>query len=117
MLAILKAGGAYVPLDPSYPKDRLALIIDDAGLEMIICHSSQLSSLPEHNIDLISIDTDWENIDNENDANPPSASNGDSLAYIIYTSGSTGKPKGVCVPHKAVNRLVNKHQLCFTGSK
>jgi len=30
ILAVLKAGGAYVPLDPSYPKDRLAYILEDA---------------------------------------------------------------------------------------
>ena len=106
MLAILKTGGAYVPLDPGHPKERLKLMIEDAGLKIIITHSAQLASLPRHMINPVAVDRDREQIARHVDDDPTPAADGDSLAYVIYTSGSTGKPKGVCITHKAVNRLV-----------
>ncbi len=106
MVAILKAGGAYVPLDPSYPKERLALMIEDAQLNIVISHSEFVQALPACGFTMIRIDGDWPAIMAERDTNPLLAANGDDFAYIIYTSGSTGKPKGVCVTHKAISRLV-----------
>ena len=115
MLAILKAGCAYVPLDPSHPKERLALIIEDAGLKTVICHTTHQASLPPHMSDQLIMDRDWPRIATLSDDNPTPAADGDCLAYVIYTSGSTGKPKGVCIPHKAVNRLVtNTNYIALT---
>src|SRR5262249_23903719 len=36
LLAILKAGGAYVPLDPAHPAERLAFLLEDARLRVIV---------------------------------------------------------------------------------
>lgn len=40
LLAVLKAGGAYVPLDPAYPADRLAYMINDSGIGLLLTQSS-----------------------------------------------------------------------------
>ncbi|MFB8791841.1 MAG: amino acid adenylation domain-containing protein [Potamolinea sp.] len=105
MLGILKAGGAYVPLDHSYPDERLSLMIEDAGISVLLTHSSSvLTTLG--NFVVVCLDRDWELIAQEGEKNLESNAVADNLAYVIYTSGSTGKPKGVAVPHKAVTRLV-----------
>ena len=46
LLGVLKAGGAYVPLDPAYPRDRLALVIVDAELPLILTQRSLRDLLP-----------------------------------------------------------------------
>ena len=104
-LAILKAGGAYVALDPEYPKERLAFMLEDAGVAVILTRRRLLKTLPEHPV-RVCMDTNRQEIARENQENPRSKASAHDLAYVIYTSGSTGKPKGVAVPHRAVNRLV-----------
>ncbi len=100
LLGILKAGGAYVPLDPSYPEARIAYMVADAGLPLILSHGDLTSSAQF-------APGAWVDVD---DPEIQKASSGDvrqefrpeNPAYVIYTSGSTGKPKGVEVPHRAV---------------
>lgn len=107
MLGIMKAGAAFVPLDPEYPADRIAYMIEDAGIQTVISQpnhqdflkdaltsqasihwincfepSSSSSSTPKNHHDITILDSD--------------------LAYIMYTSGSTGKPKGVQIEHAAL---------------
>jgi amino acid adenylation domain-containing protein len=106
LLGILKAGGAYVPLDPTYPKDRLAFMLDDTNVSVILTDTVSLSSLPRASARAICLDRDWEQIAREPRNNPTNQNTADSLAYVIYTSGSTGTPKGVAVAQRAVNRLV-----------
>jgi amino acid adenylation domain-containing protein len=106
LLGILKAGGAYVPLDPSYPKERLAFMLEDSRVEVLLTQERMLGSLPEHGGRVVCLDRDWPRIEEESGANLPGGGGGDELAYVIYTSGSTGIPKGVAVSHRAVNRLV-----------
>ncbi|RCJ40837.1 non-ribosomal peptide synthetase [Nostoc minutum NIES-26] len=105
LLGILKAGGAYVPLDPAYPQERLAFMLDDAQVLVLLTQKS-LVEMPKHQANIICLDTDWEIIKQENKDNPASTTTSNNLAYVIYTSGSTGKPKGVTIPHRAVNRLI-----------
>ncbi|ABA25091.1 Amino acid adenylation (plasmid) [Trichormus variabilis ATCC 29413] len=113
ILAILKAGAAYVPLDPSYPQERLAFIIQDAQLEVLLTQQQLLEVLPPHQVQVISLDRDWQIIAQENQANPACTATVGNLAYIIYTSGSTGQPKGVLVPHQNVTRLFEAVQPWF----
>ena len=40
LLAIQKAGAAYVPLDPSYPSERIAFILEDAGAKLLVTQDS-----------------------------------------------------------------------------
>lgn len=106
LLGILKAGGAYVPLDPSYPQQRLNFMLEDAQISVLLTQENLLKHFEGFSNIIISIDKDWEIINQQKEENFKIDLNSDNLAYVIYTSGSTGKPKGVAVPHKAVNRLV-----------
>jgi len=105
MLAILDAGGAYVPLDPTYPYDRLAFMIEDAGLCAIVTRRALLPGLPPHSAQVLCVDDSVE--PTASDEVPGAdwlAAEAGSLAYVLYTSGSTGQPKGVEVEHR---QLVN----------
>ena len=107
LLGILKSGAAYVPLDPSYPNERLALMLNDAGVCVLITQQSLLRTLPEHQALILCLDTANEILVTESNDNPRSNVSPTNLAYVIYTSGSTGRPKGVMIPHEAiVNRLL-----------
>ncbi|KJR63083.1 hypothetical protein VY88_23170 [Azospirillum thiophilum] len=97
LLAVLKAGGAYVPLDAAYPRERLAYLIGDAGIALLLTDSSLADRLPVPD-GLPSLLLDRLPAE-EADAPPPVAVLPGSLAYVIYTSGSTGLPKGVAVAH------------------
>jgi len=102
LLGILKAGGAYVPLDPAYPQQRLALMMSDAQMPVLLTQKRLLSRLPSHQARVVCWDTDGQSISQESQDNPASSTTLDHLGYVIYTSGSTGKPKGVQIPHGAV---------------
>lgn len=105
LLAILKAGGAYVPLDPSYPSDRLAYVVEDAGLDVLIGQRRQLERLPPGPARLLRLE-EWSGAAAESEENLGIRVDADALAYVVYTSGSTGTPKGVAVAHRQLlNRL------------
>jgi amino acid adenylation domain-containing protein len=97
LLGTLKAGGAYIPLDPAYPRDRLAFMLQDAQVPVLLTQQRLLKGLPEHRAQEVCLDADWGAIAQESAANPSSEARADNLVYVIYTSGSTGKPKGVMV--------------------
>ena len=105
LLGILKAGGAYVPLDPDYPQERLSFMLEDSQVKVLVTQEKLLESIPEHQPEIICLDTQWEKIAQESISNPESGAKPGNLTYIIYTSGSTGKPKGVLVNHANVVRL------------
>lgn len=102
LLGILKTGGAYLPLDPNYPADRLALMLEDSKVSILVTQQKLVEQLPGENLDIICLDTDWAEIEKENNENLSTQVSPENLAYVIYTSGSTGKPKGVQISHAAV---------------
>jgi amino acid adenylation domain-containing protein len=102
LLGILKAGGAYVPLDPAYPRDRVAFMLEDSAVPVLLTQRSLLGSIPDSRAKVVVLDSDWGEIAKEEAENPVNTAGAENLAYVIYTSGSTGKPKGVQIPHRAV---------------
>jgi len=107
VLATLKAGGAYVPLDPTYPKDRLAFMLDDARVSVLLTQSSLIEMLPRYDGPRLCLDTDWKSIESNSTENPDTRVSPDHLAYVIYTSGSTGQPKGAMITHRGLTNYLN----------
>ena len=101
-LGILKAGGAYVPIDPAYPHERRAYQLQDSQAPIILTLERLVASLPEHNAQVVCLDSDWEVISQQSQENPLNVTTAENLAYVIYTSGSTGKPKGAMVTHQGM---------------
>jgi amino acid adenylation domain-containing protein len=110
LLGILKAGGAYVPLDPTYPKERIAAMVSDSQVGVLLTQAKWLTTLPETNAQMVCLDRDWATIAQQACENPIHHAQPDNLAYVIYTSGSTGKPKGVMIEHRS---LVNFTQAAI----
>jgi amino acid adenylation domain-containing protein len=109
LLGILKAGGAYVPLDSTYPKERLAFMLEDARAPVLLTQQRLLEIIPFHSGKVVCLDTNWQEIGKEISENSVSNVCADNLAYVIYTSGSTGKPKGTLIHHRG---LVNYLTWC-----
>ena len=109
LLAILKSGGTYLPLDPKFPKDRLAFMLADSEVSLVVTHSSlQDRLLPKANVRVVLLDQEKQSLAKAQTTNLCLCNNPEHLAYLIYTSGSTGKPKGVMIPRRAlVNFLLS----------
>ncbi|MGQ0456799.1 MAG: MupA/Atu3671 family FMN-dependent luciferase-like monooxygenase [Hyphomicrobium sp.] len=101
-LGILKAGAAYVPLDPTYPADRIALMIEDSGLAIVIAESGYAPPATSGSVRLVDIEEAAANGAEQAQMRPIARPLAHNLAYVIYTSGSTGVPKGVMVEHRNV---------------
>jgi amino acid adenylation domain-containing protein len=118
LYGILKAGGAYLPLDPEYPADRVAFMMEDSQVPVLLTQERLVDGLPTHRAAMVCLDSQWETLAQEEDSNPASEVRPDNLAYVIYTSGSTGKPKGVMNTHRGIcNRLLwmqERYQLTET---
>ncbi|GCF09101.1 non-ribosomal peptide synthetase [Dictyobacter arantiisoli] len=117
LLAILKAGGAYVPLDSTYPSERLAYMLNDAQVPVLLTQPQSKGRLPETRAHVIVLDEQWDSAQTEEIANPGQQAGPHNLAYMIYTSGSTGKPKGVMNTHQGItNRLLWMQQTYQLGT-
>ncbi|MDB6123508.1 MAG: non-ribosomal peptide synthase-like protein, partial [Pedosphaera sp.] len=101
LLGILKAGGAYVPLDPAYPQERIAHMIADSKMPVLVTQEHLVSGLPEHGARVVCVDALDAQVVESASVNAKAVTS-DNLAYVIYTSGSTGKPKGVMLMHRNV---------------
>jgi microcystin synthetase protein McyB len=109
---ILKAGGAYVPLDPEYPLERVAFMVQDSKVPVLLTQKKLMSMLPPNEAEIICLDSDWPKIALENTRNESSGVTADNLVYVIYTSGSTGIPKGVMVTHRGIcNFLLSMQEI------
>ncbi|SFP15972.1 non-ribosomal peptide synthetase [Variovorax sp. 770b2] len=102
ILAILKAGGAYLPLDPEYPTQRLAYMVEDSGIELLLTHRATRDHIAARE-GLVTLEVEHLDLANEPESDPNVALHGEHLAYVIYTSGSTGRPKGAAIRHDALH--------------
>jgi amino acid adenylation domain-containing protein len=107
ILGILKACGVYLPLDPAYPLERLAFMLEDAQVPVLLTQETLLEKLPTSKVTVLCLERDWEIIDEESEENLNSGARVDNLAYVIYTSGSTGRPKGVSLTHRTLSNLIS----------
>ena len=113
LLGILKAGGAYVPLDPAYPTERLACMIEDSQLSIVLTQQRLRPLLSGHRVRLIALDADWDVLACESADNLCSGVTAKHLAYVIYTSGSTGIPKGVMIEHQSLVNYIEAASAVF----
>ena len=113
LFGVLKAGGAYVPLDPAYPEERLAFMLEDAQVPVLLTQAHLAPTLPQTTAQVVCLDSAGERLSQAPEDNPCSPVAPEHLAYVIYTSGSTGRPKGVLVPHQGLLNLVFWHQGAF----
>jgi natural product biosynthesis luciferase-like monooxygenase protein len=116
-MAILKAGGAYVPLDPNYPADRIAYMIEDSHVGIILTQEALAANLSaDTTARVVKVDSDWAQVASLPNTSPDAPADDAQLAYTIYTSGSTGNPKGVLVPHRtAANFFVGMDEHIDRG--
>ncbi|MEO1592147.1 MAG: amino acid adenylation domain-containing protein, partial [Cyanobacteria bacterium J06632_22] len=104
LLAILKAGGTYVPLDPAYPSERLAFIVEDADIAILLAQDISPDVLASGVVKVV----DPQQIpDTEQTSNLEKLATSNTLAYVIYTSGSTGRPKGVAIEHRSTVAMLH----------
>ena len=102
---VLRAGGAYVPMEPGYPSDRLAFMIEDSGMPIVVTESDVLPRVPvlagSANLTTVLIGDvlGLQSSDHEETDLGAVQIGPHNLAYVIYTSGTTGRPKGVLVEH------------------
>ena len=104
ILGILKAGAAYLPIDLSYPPERVAFMLEDSSVPVLLSERSLEVSLPKHQAAVLFLDDLADGVDET----PESGVKPEGLAYVIYTSGSTGKPKGCQITHANVMRLFDQ---------
>ncbi|HSK77828.1 MAG TPA: amino acid adenylation domain-containing protein [Thermoanaerobaculia bacterium] len=102
ILGILAAGAAYVPLDPSYPRERLAFMLEDTQVSVLLTQERLVARLPTDKVESVFLDAGWEEIGREGALETLTSALQENLAYVIYTSGSTGRPKGVMISHRGL---------------
>jgi len=111
ILAVLKAGGGYVPLDPTYPQERLAFMLRDAQIQILI--TRHMEHLLSYQTPVMLLDPCQEIISQERTTNPVSVVSSRDIAYMIYTSGSTGLPKGVAIEHYGLCNMLQEQIRIF----
>lgn len=113
VLAVLKAGGAYVALEPDYPRDRLAAMIEDAGVQWLLCADGLEPLAPLPGGAVVHVDRAWDAIATQAGHDLGTDIAHDDLAYIVFTSGSTGRPKGVAVTHGNLASIARSWQRAY----
>ncbi|QBC85670.1 amino acid adenylation domain-containing protein [Mycobacterium avium subsp. hominissuis] len=104
ILGVLKAGAAYVPMDPAVPAARIAFIVADADLRVVVTDAGSRSRLTGLGAAIVDLDDPALADYPATEPAGPGPAAGD-IAHVIYTSGTTGEPKGVAVSHRNITQL------------
>jgi amino acid adenylation domain-containing protein len=116
VLGICKAGAAYLALGVEQPPERLAFMLQDANVAVLISRANLSAPLPAGRWRVVDIAAQWSDISQRASSAPSVQVEPDDLAFCIYTSGSTGQPKGVLVPHRGISALVSEQRAMFEVS-
>ncbi len=97
-LGVLEAEMAYLPVDPASPPERLALVLENAGVAIVVTQALLAETLEwPAGVRVLAAEDAW---DDATPWAPARAPDPDALAMVILTSGSTGTPRGVMLPHR-----------------
>jgi len=107
ILAILAAGGAYVPVDLTTPDARVADMLTDAAVTIVLTEAGVSQLVPTGPWQVLHVDVTARNSSDGPDGAPALAISPSQLAYVMFTSGSTGRPKGVLIEHRCVTAFVD----------
>ena len=108
LLGVMKAGGAYVPVDPSHPAERIAYVLGDSSVALLLTQERLRARLAPHGtLRVVAIDAQWPEIVATGGTAPETGVTSENLCYVIYTSGSTGRPKGVAMHHRGVVNYIH----------
>lgn len=110
LLAIFKTGATYVPIDPGYPKDRVAVILEDTQPQLLLTQIHLLDRFDQENCPILCPAQEHERLTQFPEHNPQQNVSLSQTAYIIYTSGTTGKPKGVMASHANLTQYIQSAQ-------
>jgi amino acid adenylation domain-containing protein len=111
LLATLKSGAAYLPMDPMFPQERLAFMLNDAQVPVVLSQRSLTGNRSFGAARVVQLDRDAEEIAAESTERPEEITAPEDLAYVIFTSGSTGKPKGVEIEHRSVTNFLKSMRV------
>ena len=109
ILGVLKTSSTYVPLDPAYPAERVASMVEDSELVLVLSELALSKRLPGTHPKVVLIEELERELEPEAEFNPADSGEPDELVYIIHTSGSTGRPKGIGLPHLCLDNLLQWH--------
>jgi len=115
IFGIIKAGGAYLPISPDNPPERIAYMLKDGRVQVLLVEQK---TAPRVAFEGLTITLDDPETYRGSTENPAILNTPQDLAYVIYTSGSTGKPKGVMIEHRSlINRLHWMQHACPIGER
>ncbi|MDA8018152.1 MAG: amino acid adenylation domain-containing protein [Thermoanaerobaculia bacterium] len=113
ILGVLKAGGAFLPLDPEYPWHRLAFMVADSGLRLVLTDSHTSPAFASSGVETLDLDREWALVARHRPRRPPGELKHGQAAYVIYTSGTTGRPKGALLTHGGLVNLAEAQSRAF----